>query len=69
MYSALTDADSLRASGTYAVLTPDECIAMAQAKGPMDALLFHPLMGGLDPAFAWESLELFATKVLPFIRT
>jgi alkanesulfonate monooxygenase SsuD/methylene tetrahydromethanopterin reductase-like flavin-dependent oxidoreductase (luciferase family) len=69
VYSKLTDADSLRATGTYAVVTPDECIAMAQAKGPMDALVFHPLMGGLDPDVAWQSLELFAAKVLPVIRT
>jgi alkanesulfonate monooxygenase SsuD/methylene tetrahydromethanopterin reductase-like flavin-dependent oxidoreductase (luciferase family) len=69
VYSALTDAGSLRASGSYAVVTPQECIEMAQAKGPMDALLFHPLMGGLDPDLAWRSLELFAAKVLPVIRT
>jgi alkanesulfonate monooxygenase SsuD/methylene tetrahydromethanopterin reductase-like flavin-dependent oxidoreductase (luciferase family) len=69
VYSKLTDAESLRASGTYAVVTPDECIAMAQAKGPTDALVFHPLMGGLDPDVAWQSLELFAAKVLPVIRT
>jgi hypothetical protein len=51
------------------VVTPDECVAMAQTKGPMDALVFHPLMGGLDPDLAWQSLELFAAKVLPVIRT
>jgi len=35
--------------------------------GPMGALCFHPLMGGMDPDLGWESLELYATKVLPRI--
>jgi hypothetical protein len=34
----------------------------------MGTLLFHPLMGGLDPELAWESLELFASAVLPKLR-
>jgi hypothetical protein len=29
------------------------------------SLLLHPLMGGLDPDLAWESLELVASKVIP----
>jgi hypothetical protein len=27
--------------------------------------MLHPLMGGLDPDLAWESLELIASKVIP----
>jgi alkanesulfonate monooxygenase SsuD/methylene tetrahydromethanopterin reductase-like flavin-dependent oxidoreductase (luciferase family) len=65
VYSGLTDDASLRASGLYAVLTPDECVEMGKAMGPFDAFVFHPLMGGLDPDLAFESLELFASKVLP----
>lgn len=55
--------DELRASGVYQVVTPDECVALANDPGT--ALVFHPLMGGMDPALGWESLELFAAKVLP----
>jgi len=44
------------------VLTPDECVELA---GRVGSLTFHPLMGGLDPDLGWESLELFADKVLP----
>ena len=33
----------------------------------MGALCFHPLMGGMDPDLGWESLELYASKVLPRI--
>jgi alkanesulfonate monooxygenase SsuD/methylene tetrahydromethanopterin reductase-like flavin-dependent oxidoreductase (luciferase family) len=61
-YEMSDDADALRARGDYAVMTPDECLAMVQASG---ALRLHPLMGGLPPDLAWESLELIATKVLP----
>jgi len=36
--------------------------------GPMDALLFHPLMGGMDPELSWASLRLFEKAVLPKLR-
>jgi hypothetical protein len=51
------------ASGDYLVVSPDECVALARETGSL--LLHHPLMGGLDPDLAWESLELVASKVLP----
>jgi hypothetical protein len=60
----MADADDLRASGTYAVVTPDECIDLVRANG---GLTVHPLMGGLDPDLAWSSLELLASKVLPVV--
>ncbi len=46
------------------VVTPDECVGWP-AEG---SLLLHPLMGGLDPELAWQSLELVAGKVLPRLR-
>ena len=55
--------EELKASGVYRVVTPDECVALAAEPG--SALVFHPLMGGMDPALGWESLELFAAKVQP----
>jgi len=60
-----TTAEDLRATGIYAVVTPDECVELAGRTG---SLVFHPLMGGLSPDLGWESLELFASKVLPRIR-
>jgi len=54
--------DELKASGVYRVVTPDECVALARETG---SLLFHPLMGGIPAALGWESLELFASQVLP----
>jgi alkanesulfonate monooxygenase SsuD/methylene tetrahydromethanopterin reductase-like flavin-dependent oxidoreductase (luciferase family) len=56
--------DELKASGVYRVVTPDECVALATDL-PGGGLVFHPLMGGMDPDLGWESLELFAAKVLP----
>ena len=64
-YASTDDADGLRASGDYLVLTPDECVALAREHG---SLMLHPLMGGLDPDLAWESLELIASKVIPRLR-
>lgn len=64
-YTPSDDADALRAGGGYAVVTPDECVALARSTG---GLVLHPLMGGLPPELAWESLELVAAKVLPQLR-
>ena len=61
-YTATDDADSLRASGVYAVMTPNEAIAHAESTF---MLMLHPLMGGLDPDIAAESLDLIEQKVLP----
>jgi alkanesulfonate monooxygenase SsuD/methylene tetrahydromethanopterin reductase-like flavin-dependent oxidoreductase (luciferase family) len=68
VHTAAQTPDELRASGQFPVLTPDECVALAQSMGPMDSLVFHPMLGGIPPDLAWESLELFAAKVLPRIR-
>jgi alkanesulfonate monooxygenase SsuD/methylene tetrahydromethanopterin reductase-like flavin-dependent oxidoreductase (luciferase family) len=62
------DIDTLRASGVYRVVTPDECVALADELGPTGALVFHPLMGGMPPELGWESLELFGSKVLPRLK-
>ncbi|MCZ7526354.1 MAG: LLM class flavin-dependent oxidoreductase [Acidimicrobiia bacterium] len=62
------DHDELRRSGVYRVVTPDECVAMAEAMGDLGTLVLHPLVGGLAPEPAWESLELFEAEVLPRLR-
>jgi alkanesulfonate monooxygenase SsuD/methylene tetrahydromethanopterin reductase-like flavin-dependent oxidoreductase (luciferase family) len=61
-YEQAADADALRATGNYVVITPEECVALASTLG---SLTLHPLMGGLDPEVAAESLELVESKVLP----
>jgi alkanesulfonate monooxygenase SsuD/methylene tetrahydromethanopterin reductase-like flavin-dependent oxidoreductase (luciferase family) len=63
------DADGVRASGVYRVVTPDECVVLAEELGDTGTLIFHPLMGGMSPDLGWESLELFEAKVLPRLRS
>ena len=65
VHTAAKTIDGLRASGVYRVVTPDECVALAREHG---RVLLHPLMGGLSPALAWASLELFEQKVLGRLR-
>ena len=65
IYHEVKSIDELKASGGYAVVTPDECIALGRQYG---STLLHPLMGGLDPDLAWKSLELYVNKVLPAFK-
>ncbi len=60
-----TSPEELRASGVYAVVTPEECVELARKEG---SLVFHPLMGGMPPDLGWESLELFDSKVKPLLE-
>jgi alkanesulfonate monooxygenase SsuD/methylene tetrahydromethanopterin reductase-like flavin-dependent oxidoreductase (luciferase family) len=60
--------DELRASPQVLVGTPEDVLAAAGRLAPGGALTFNPLAGGLPPALAWESLELFAAEVLPGLR-
>src|SRR5262249_2417350 len=65
VHTSARDADELRRSGVYRVVTPEECVALARETG---RLVLHPLMGGLSPELAWEGLRLFERKVLPELR-
>ena len=57
-----TDLEAVRDSGVYQCLTPDEAVELGNSTGQ---IMLHPLVGGLDPATGWESLELFGKEVLP----
>jgi len=65
VYHEATDAEVLRGSGAYKIVTPDECVELARKEG---VLSFKPLIAGLDPAIAWENLRLFEKEVLPRLR-
>ncbi len=67
-YQTAADAEALRRSGNYLVLTPGELVERLRALGPAAGCSLHPLMGGLDPELGWESLELVAAKVMPALR-
>src|SRR5262245_10996621 len=62
VYAEAADAEELRRSGVYLVVTPDECVELARRTG---RLTFKPLVAGLDPELGWAGLHLFADKVLP----
>ena len=64
-YQVTEDADALRTTGQYRVLTPDELVDEIRAKGEFGFTLFHPMAGGVPPAMAWDSLHLFEHEVLP----
>jgi alkanesulfonate monooxygenase SsuD/methylene tetrahydromethanopterin reductase-like flavin-dependent oxidoreductase (luciferase family) len=64
-YEPVADADALRQTGQYRVMTPDEFLVEVQGKGPFGFAMFHPMVGGLPPEVAWSSLRLFEHEVLP----
>jgi alkanesulfonate monooxygenase SsuD/methylene tetrahydromethanopterin reductase-like flavin-dependent oxidoreductase (luciferase family) len=59
--------DDLKASPQYVVGTPEQVRVKLQALPPTAGVVFNPLAGGLPPALAWPSLELFAAEVLPHL--
>lgn len=65
IYHEVSSIEELKATGGYAVVTPDECIALGKQYG---SILLHPLMGGLDPEVSWRSLDLYVNKVLPAFK-
>ena len=67
-YRVVESADELRSSGDYSILTPEELIERARQMGPLDTILLHPLMGGLDPEFSWQCLRLIESRVLPALN-
>jgi alkanesulfonate monooxygenase SsuD/methylene tetrahydromethanopterin reductase-like flavin-dependent oxidoreductase (luciferase family) len=64
-YQPVDSLEALRATGQYAVYRPQELVERLRALGPGASLTLNPLMGGLDPELAWESLHLIERKVLP----
>ena len=59
------DAQALRQSGVYRVVTPEECVALIREH---QRIVLHPLMGGLPAEIGWQSLRLFVDEVLPNVR-
>jgi alkanesulfonate monooxygenase SsuD/methylene tetrahydromethanopterin reductase-like flavin-dependent oxidoreductase (luciferase family) len=56
------DVAGVRSSGQYQVVTPDDCAKLARENS---AVVLHPLVGGIDPAIGWRSLQLVVDKVMP----
>jgi alkanesulfonate monooxygenase SsuD/methylene tetrahydromethanopterin reductase-like flavin-dependent oxidoreductase (luciferase family) len=60
--------DAVRASRRYEILTPEECLHRVRESDPSDALVLHPLAGGIPLDRAWRSLELYRDGVLEPLR-
>jgi alkanesulfonate monooxygenase SsuD/methylene tetrahydromethanopterin reductase-like flavin-dependent oxidoreductase (luciferase family) len=63
-YQAMDSAAELRAAGQYRVLRPAELVAELSGPGTR-SLTVHPMMGGIPPEVAWESLRLLEREVIP----
>lgn len=63
--SHIDTVEAMKAEGVYRICTPDEAVAAHRELPAGATLVLHPLMGGVHPDWAWESLELFAAEVLP----
>ncbi len=61
-FATVNSIDEIREGHGYFVVTPDECVTLAKS---FNGFSLHPLMGGLDPEFAWKGVKLFVEKVLP----
>ena len=60
--------EAMRREGVYQILTPAETVDMVKAMPEgAQGLILHPLMGGIDPEWSWESLQLLQHEVLPHL--
>lgn len=60
------NAEELWALDIYKVLTPEEGLALFRRQRDLGrSLILAPLMAGLDPDVAWQSLELMGSKIIP----
>lgn len=57
--------EALRAEGKYAILSPQEAAEKIARKGSLN---LSPLCGGMPIDAGWESLELYANKVVPLLE-
>jgi alkanesulfonate monooxygenase SsuD/methylene tetrahydromethanopterin reductase-like flavin-dependent oxidoreductase (luciferase family) len=64
-YVPVADADALKATGQYRVLTPEQLVDELTIAGAYHPCVLHPMVGGLPPDLAWSSLRLLEEHVLP----
>lgn len=67
VYNAGVTLESIRESGTYQVLTPEQSVALIGELGDYSSLYLTPLFGGIAPEKGWAMLRLFEEKVLPHV--
>jgi len=62
VYTPVSDVESLKATGTFQIVTPEDCVKLVEG---VDDVIVDPLFGGIPPEVAEESLDLIARRVLP----
>lgn len=67
MFSSALDADALKTLGTYQVTTAEQVLRRAPGMANNDALVLHPLVGGLETRLSWQLLRNFFKHVAPNI--
>ena len=67
-YETEESTDSLRETGRYRVVTPDELVAIIERREGNATVMFHPMAGGADPELAWNSLKLVEDRVIPALH-
>jgi hypothetical protein len=69
-FEDLKNEEQARRSGFYKIVTPDEAVKLAEEAEKLGSNYFmmDPVIGGLNPEFGWESLELLANKVIPRLQ-
>jgi alkanesulfonate monooxygenase SsuD/methylene tetrahydromethanopterin reductase-like flavin-dependent oxidoreductase (luciferase family) len=63
-----TTLDELKGTGAYRVVTPAALVAELRSMGDFAVTVLHPMVGGIPPKLAWESLHLFDREVLPVLQ-
>lgn len=66
-YAGGMTAETVRESGAYKVLRPEDVVTMARELGDHSSLYLTPLFGGIDPEQGWKMLRLFEEQVLPHL--
>lgn len=66
-FRGLTDPAALKQAGLFAAWTPEQLLAKVASIPDKGNIGIQPLLGGLDPAEGWKSLELLG-QIVPEIR-
>lgn len=67
-YARGVSEDTVRTSGAYRVVTPEDAVEIASALGPDGVLYLNPLLAGIAPEASFEMLRLYEREVHPHIR-
>ncbi len=67
-YAGDVTEETVRQSGAYQVLTPEQTLALAAELGSESVFYLNPLLAGIDPALASAMLSLYEREVHPHLR-